>query len=439
MRNLRRTFFPALLLSIFSCSPPEETVPVDTLDQIAEDYVRLCLEIGHYDSDFVDAYYGPEELQPPDSILNDEEVPFDELKWRAITLLEKVERMNSDEFTEEEIIRMQNLEKQLQAVSARLYILIGEELPFDKESKMLYDAIAPAYDYDYYDSLLALLDDHLPGSGPISERYDSYSKQFIIPADKLDTLFNLAISEARNRTKRFIDLPDEESFTLEYVNDKPWSGYNWYKGNAYSLIQLNTDLPIAIDRVIDLASHEGYPGHHVFNVLLEQNLVNKRNWVEYSIYPLFSPQSLIAEGSANFGIEVAFPDDERIEYERETLWPIADLPVEEVNDYYDIQKVRSKLSYAGNDIARSYFSGEIDENEAVELMMKYLLYTRERAEQRLDFVGRYRSYIINYNYGQDIIRNWMADQLGENNTKENRWKIFAELLSFPRSASQLIE
>ena len=94
---------------------------------------------------------------------------------------------------------------------------------------------------------------------------------------------------------------------VEYVTDKSWSGYNWYKGGFHSLIQVNTDLPIFIDRAIDLACHEGYPGHHVYNTLLEKHLVRDRGWIEFSVYPLFSPQSLIAEGTANFGIEVAFP------------------------------------------------------------------------------------------------------------------------------------
>ena len=68
---------------------------------------------------------------------------------------------------------------------------------------------------------------------------------------------------------------------------------------------------------MNLAAHEGYPGHHVYNVLLEKNLLHDRGWVEFSVYPLFSPQSLIAEGSANYGIEVAFPGDERVAFERE--------------------------------------------------------------------------------------------------------------------------
>ena len=95
---------------------------------------------------------------------------------------------------------------------------------------------------------------------------------------------------------------------MAYVKDKPWSAYNWYQGGFASLIEVNTDLPVYIDRAIDLACHEGYPGHHVYNALLEQHLVKQRGWVEFSVYPLFSPQSLIAEGTANYGIQVAFSD-----------------------------------------------------------------------------------------------------------------------------------
>ena len=54
-------------------------------------------------------------------------------------------------------------------------------------------------------------------------------------------------------------------------------------------------------------------------------LVRGRGWVELSVYPLFSPQSLIAEGSANFGIDMAFPSTERTAFERDSLFPLAGL------------------------------------------------------------------------------------------------------------------
>ncbi len=66
----------------------------------------------------------------------------------------------------------------------------------------------------------------------------------------------------------------------------------------YSVIQIATDFPVYIDSPVGLAAHEGYPGHHVYNILLEQNLVKDKGWIEYTVYPLYSPQSLIAEGTA---------------------------------------------------------------------------------------------------------------------------------------------
>ena len=40
-----------------------------------------------------------------------------------------------------------------------------------------------------------------------------------------------------------MDLPANENFVVEYVTKQVWSAYNWYKGNAQSLIQVNTDFP----------------------------------------------------------------------------------------------------------------------------------------------------------------------------------------------------
>ena len=68
----------------------------------------------------------------------------------------------------------------------------------------------------------------------------------MIPRDRLDAVFSAAISACRERTMQHVSLPAEESFRVEYVTNKSWSGYNWYQGNYRSLIQVNTDLPIYI-------------------------------------------------------------------------------------------------------------------------------------------------------------------------------------------------
>src|SRR4029079_3498569 len=204
---------------------------------------------------------------------------------------------------------------------------------FDEESRALYNAVAPTVPESHFKDVIARLERALPGSGTLEQRYTAYRRAFVLPPDKVDAVFQAAIAECRRRTLGHIQLPAGESFTVEYVKGKSWGAYNWYQGGFHSVIQVNLDLPIMIDRAIDLACHEGYPGHHVYNTLLEKNLVKDRGWVEYSVYALFSPQSLIAEGTANYGIDVAFPGDERMHFERDVLYPLAGLDPARAEEY----------------------------------------------------------------------------------------------------------
>ena len=220
------------------------------------------------------------------------------------------------------------------------------------------------------------------------------------------------------------------------MTNKPWGGYNWYKGNFHSVIQVNTDLPTYIDRAVDLAAHEGYPGHHVYNSLLEKNLVRDRGWMEFSVYPLFSPQSLVAEGTANFGREVAFPTKtERMKFEKEVLFPAAGIDSKRADEYYAVQDLMKQLDYAVNEAARRLINGEIDESAAVQWLQKYAVMEPARAQQRVKFIQRYRSYVINYNLGEDMVRRYIEKRSGTDPGK--RWSEFAKLLSSPRLPSGL--
>jgi len=327
--------------------------------------------------------------------------------------------------------------RQLAALRARVSMLGGRKLSFDEESKALYDAVAPRHTEAEFKKVLDDLEKRLPGRGTLLERYEAFRSRFVIPKDRLDATFKAAIDGCRARTQKQVTLPPGESFTVEYVTGKSWSGYNWYQGNYRSLIQVNTDLPIYADRAIDLACHEGYPGHHVYNVLLEKHLVRDRGWMEFSVYPLFSPQSLIAEGTANYGIEVAFPLEERLAFERSVIFPAAGLDPAGVRDYYDVQMLVDRLSYAGNEAARRYINGEIDAAAAADWLVTYGLYSRPRAEQRVRFIDQYRSYVINYNLGKDMVKDFIESHGGVSGNPERRWAEFERLLSSPRLPSDL--
>jgi hypothetical protein len=403
------------------------------MNQIAERYVKLVLQVGQHDENFVDAYYGSAEWKPggPPASLPD-------LAVAATTLRQDLGRIGLASDADELIrLRRDYLDKQLAAVHARLEMLQGKRFSFDEESLRLYDAQAPVKSEAEFRTVLEELERLLPGRGLLIDRYSVFRDKFVIPPAKVDAVFRAAIEGCRARTIDHLTLPRGEAFTVEYVTGKSWSAYNWYKGNFTSVIQVNTDLPITIDRALDLACHEGYPGHHVYNVLLERSLVRGRGWLEFSVYPLFSPQSLIAEGTANFGIEVAFPGEARTAFERQTLYPLAGLDPKTADRYSAVMDAVNKLSYAGNEAARKYLNGEIDRAAAVAWLEKSALTPKDRAEQRVRFFDQYRSYVINYNLGKDLVREYIERRGGTPEHPDVRWQEFGRLLSSPRLPSGL--
>jgi hypothetical protein len=401
------------------------------VNAIAERYVKLVLAVGEHDADFVDAYYGPPEWRDE---AKKAKPPLAGLLDRAQALATELSAFPAPA-ADLERLRLSYLRRQVDATAARLRMLQGERLSFDAESQALYDAIAPTQQLSAFQEVLDRLEKRFPGKDPLVARYEAFRRAFAIPKEKLDRVFTTAIAACRERTARHLTLPEGESFTVEYVTNKSWSGYNWYQGGFRSLIQVNTDLPVYIDRAVDLACHEGYPGHHVYNVLLEKHLVKDRGWIEFTVYPLFSPQSLIAEGTANYGIDVAFPGEERLKYEQEVLFPAAGLDPARAAEYYEVQALVSRLEYAGNEAARHYLDGHIDAKQAADLLEQYALMPRPRAEQRVRFFDQYRSYVINYNLGKDMVRDFVERQATGDSQK--RWSVFERLLSSPRLPSGL--
>lgn len=410
------------------------------MSAVAESYVKLVLQVGQHDPNYVDFYYGPQKWQPVaiDSSKIGDIAMLQALAEEARQLMHRLNIINDNTFNELEKLRYNYLVKQLNSVRVRLDMLSGETKTFDEESGGLYDAVAPTNGADHFDGILRELNQALPGVGNTARRLERFQQQFVIPADKLDAVFRAAIEEGRARTRQFIDLPQNERFNVEYVTGKSWSAYNWYKGNGFSIIQVNTDLPIYIDRAIDLACHEGYPGHHAFSTLQEEHLTRKRSWIEYSVYPLFSPQSLISEGTANYGIEMVFPGEERIKFEKEVLFPLAGLDTTQVEKYYEIQALVRQLNYADNEAARRYLDGAFQRWEALRWLRRYALMSADQAEQRLKFIEEYRSYVINYNLGEDIVRRYVERHSGANvNDRAARWKLFERLLTVPLTPSRL--
>ncbi len=431
------------ILFVVSCGEKKNQKQLSGLELkmngVAEGYVKLVLEVGKYDPMYVDAYYGPKEWKPKEENLPPDSIAFNELIFTADSLLNELELLSEYNATELERLRYRYLYKQLFSAKARTIILNGSVLPFRLESRALYDVMPTIESEDSLQNVIDELDELLPGNGNIDDRIIALKKNFEIPKNKIAVVFDAAVNECQRRTAKYINLPAGENFKAEYVTNKPWGAYNWYKGNLFSVIQIATDFPVYIDAAVGLAAHEGYPGHHVYNILLEQNLVKDKGWIEYTVYPLYSPQSLIAEGTAVVGEELIFPGDERMVFEKEVLFPLAGLSTKDADLYYQVLFLQEKLSGASVLAARNYLNGDWTKDQTVAWLQKYQVRTKERAEKYLLFIETYRSYVVTYNVGKIIIEDYLDKNGGTKDNLAKRWEIFAKLISTPQTPSGLMD
>ena len=404
-------------LAALALSAPTIAAP---LDDVAQAYVALVLEYGQAEEGYVDAYYGPAAWAEA-AKAHPRGVPQIELD--AAALLRTLDTAPAEGI---DAARKRFLAAQLRALSTRAAMKQGAHFSFADEAAALFGVRPVLKPLVGYAAVLRRIDRIVPGTGPLAVRVAAFRKRHEIPPAKLAAVIEASIAECQARTAAHLALPKEETFELALVTGKPWGGYNWYQGNYKSLIQVNTDLPVRVGDAVGLGCHEGYPGHHVYNVLLERNLTKGRGWVEFSVYPLYSPQSFIAEGSANYGIDLAFPGDEKIRFEQAKLYPIAGLDPKTAPALAALAKAMRKLAGASYTIADAYLAGRISRDAAKALVERYQLADPRRAEQSLKFIDTYRSYIINYGLGRDMVAAHI-----ERSAPAGRWQRMEALLSEP--------
>ncbi len=420
--------------------PPPYQTPA-SVDDIAAAYVKLVLALGENDDGYVDAYHGPAEWRDQ---MKQHAWPLERIHGEARQMILLLDPMTIADLPPAEqrlhVLRKRFLRTQLGALAARADILLGNKLSFDQEALALYDVVPPHYEDARFDAQLKALDSLLPkGEGTLAERYNRYLERWTVPRARLEVALRKALATAQYTTQGKQPVPLGEDVQTAIVTGKSWSAYNWYQGNFISRIELNADLPVPAHRLIELAAHEGYPGHHIYNGQLELNLAKDRGWVEFQIYPLYSPQSLIAEGSADFGIGLVFPKPERLKLLRE-LCKIGNLPAtaKELESYDRITQAARGLTPVGIEAARRYLDGHASADDTVAYLEKYTLSSPERARQRIAFFEQYRSYVVNYSYGEELVRSYVERASGSVAPNARQWQVFFDLISTPRVPSGLL-
>jgi len=399
------------------------------LDNSANDLVEITLKLGEKDPDLVDSYIGEQVID------TNEEIDLIEVKGEIKSLKSRL--TDKEVKTEIDIFRKNYQLAMINSLEYRLKILDNEKVDFLDECEGIYQYRPELKPYSFYDSLLAELDSLIIGEGDLKERFANYRKKFKVENENVDKSFDMALQYAARNTRQYIELPDSEKIEIEFVSGAPWSAYNWYKGNYKSLIQVNKSVEIHFERILDLAAHESYPGHHVYYTKREQNFYKDSGFVEFSIYTLFSPVSFLAEGTAEYGIDLVFPDDEKIEFIKKNVIGAEKITKTELKKYFTALEIVEKLNEVTVNVAKAYLDGEIIIEEAVSLLQKYGLESEKSAIRRMNFIRRYRSYIMNYTLGKRFVKNYIQNKAP--NDIKSKWDIYRILIEKPYLPKDLIE
>jgi hypothetical protein len=382
------------------------------LDDFGRDYACLAFGIERHVPGYIDAYLGPEDAKA--ALGPAETPPPDRLVADARQLLARVPALDAADS------RKGYLTKQIVAMLTSARMVAGDAIPYRDEVRLLFDIDPTVTPEAIFDAAITDLERLLPGDGPISERMAAWRQGYVITPEVARALVDRILPELRARTSEIVDLPEDESIAVRMVQDKPWSGYNWYLGGGRSRIDLNTDLPIYAYRLTDLLAHEAYPGHHTEHALKER-LYTEDGLGEHALQLINTPECVISEGIATAAEGMLFSPEELARFRRERVYPTAGITADPERENAIGAAVRTLRAVAGNAALLLHEEGAA-EDAVMAYLQRYALATEAEARQRLRFISDplWRAYIFTYHVGYDIIMGWLGDTHGHERRRRFR-------------------
>lgn len=294
----------------------------------------------------------------------------------------------------------------LRALSCAGRKFAGEDVGFVDEVEAYFDVRISKGDPERYREAHRKLDDALGGTGPLAERIQAHRASEEIPPERLEEAIHAFSSALRDKVRATFPLPARETITYEVVTDKPWSGFNYYKGDYQSTVAVNADLKQQMSNLPRLVAHESYPGHHTEHCRKEAGLVEGKGQAEQTIFLVNTPQCLMAEGLADLALYAVVGPG----WGSWAADIYADLGLHFDGERAEaISEAMAALADVRQDAALMLHDEHRDVDDVVEFLKTWLLVNDERARQSLRFLSSplWRAYTSTYIEGYRLLRGWL--------------------------------
>ena len=377
---------------VAACAPASSS-----LDAIGAGYAQAALRLAQHNGSLVDAWRGPGRLEPGPR------GPVKQIAADIAALLDDAARAGADISSAEEQARLRYLTLQLKALRFAADALLGRTASVDEQAKEEFALELPPFDAAAMQRPLAEIARLLPGKGTLAERVNDLRRRIRMPEDLRGEVFEAALSACKDVSAPIIPLPANEGFALnfsEFAQHAGWDGYARHAGDFRTEIWINEEVPLDVSRAVRLACHEGYPGHHVQHVLIDQ-LNESRQWMELRLTPAFGRHLLLTEGAAEVASDLAFPADRRAALYRDKLFPAAELNAADIDILVRIEDLQRELLPVVTDVAREYLASTISQERARERLTNEALVAD--ADVMLAFIERQRARALVYGEGRRVI------------------------------------
>lgn len=401
-----------------ACSP---TQPADDIDALAREYVELGLAYAAIEPDALDFYYGPEELRPdPDAPVSD--------AGTIVTLLdllaEQVTGLPPSERSAHLAAKIARLQAMLAATQG------ADDTTFAEQARQLYGIELAPPDETRLLAARETLEELLPGNGDLALRLRAFGEGFIVPEGQRRAVFERALEECRERTAAFWSLPADEELRVEWTDDVP-AAWHRYQGEGGSVLQVNPLAVADIGSALDIACHEGFPGHHAQFLQAD---AGEATAIEDTIVFTRSPEQVLREGAAQFGVDLALPEAGRVDFMRDVLFPLAGFDPAEAERHVRVHAAQQVLAAATAPILADYLDGEMTAFDAGYALETEALVPSGQA--LLAFARQYGAYVLGYSVARDAVEACVTARAGgEGGNPEARWNALGEIVATTDLAS----
>jgi hypothetical protein len=374
-------------------------------DTLIREYLMLGLRFDRIQAGYVDAFTGDPALR---RAVADEPAPEPaELARRAERLIEQlsdVPRCGADSGFDQD--RADYLAAHLRALACAGRKFAGAQIGFVDEVRDYFDVEIAKGDVETYRQAHNRLDEVLDGGGPLAERMAAYRAAEEISPQRLADCIEAFSSALRDRVRAEYPLPESETVEYQVVTDKPWSGFNYYRGDYRSTVAVNADVKQQMSHLPRLVAHESYPGHHTEHCRKEAGLVRHAGQAEHTIFLVNTPQCLIAEGLAELALHAAIGPGWG-------AWAAdiyADLGLRFDGERAEaVSEASAALAGVRQDAALMLHDEHREADTVADFLQRWLLVGDARARQMLQFLSSplWRAYTSTYVEGYRLLRCWL--------------------------------